>query len=289
MIQRNNLVIDGTDIGDEFGLVVLDGYELPEPEPKTYTIDVPGSDGVIDLTEYGGDVAYGQRTQTLTLCKSGLNARTAQVLQTSLARLIQGRKKAFMLGVDSGWVYTGRFVLGTSEHTAGTSVWQWPLKITAEPYKTRIDSPLTWLVNAAGGIEITLPVGRKRVCPTIEVQRRTLVTHSGKTWVLEAGASKIRDLWLTYGDNVITINTYPEYSIAKWVDIGNTALWSSISQKLWSEVAAGSTPPQASDLWSDHTGIMWKSIGIKRWIELTHGAETGDEYAAYIQYDYQDI
>ena len=61
-IQENTLVIDGTDLGDIFGLSVLDGSELPLPEPKTYTVDVPGSDGVIDLTEFAGDIAYQQRT-----------------------------------------------------------------------------------------------------------------------------------------------------------------------------------------------------------------------------------
>ena len=288
MRQTNGLTIDGHDLGD-MGLVVLDGFELPLPEPKTYLVDVPGSDGVIDLTEFAGDIAYQQRSQTLTLAAVGLTDRAAQVLQTQLARLIHGRRKTFALGQDPGWTYTGRFSLGTQSHDSGTTVWTWPLTVTADPYKTRDDSPLTWLINAAGGITLTLPVGRRRVCPTIQVQRTTLVSHGGRTWTLQPGASRIRDLWLSLGDDELTINTYPTYSIAKWSDLGATKTWADLAGETWATVAAGDTPPQASDTWSDHAGVTWASIGTKRWVELSHGAETGDEYAAYVQYDYKDL
>lgn len=288
MRQTNGLTIDGHDLGD-MGLVVLDGFELPLPEPKTYLVDVPGSDGVIDLTEFAGDIAYQQRSQTFTLAAVGLTDRAAQVLQTSLARLVHGRRKAFALGQDPGWTYTGRFALGTPSHDSGTTVWTWPLTVTADPYKTRDDSPLTWLINAAGGVTLTLPVGRRRVCPTIQVQRTTLVSHDGRTWTLQPGASRIRDLWLSLGDDELTINTYPTYSIASWADLGTTKTWADLAGETWATVAAGDTPPQASDTWGRHEGVTWASIGTKRWVELSHGAETGDEYAVYVQYDYKDL
>ena len=218
MRQTNTLTIDGHDLGD-MGLVVLDGFELPLPEPKTYLVDVPGSDGLIDLTEFAGDIAYQPRSQTFTLAAVGLTDRTAQVLQTRLARLVHGRRKTFALGQDHGWTYTGRLALGTPSHDSGTTVWTWPLTVTADPYKTRDDSPLTWLINAAGGVTLKLPVGRRRVCPTIQVRRTTLVSHGGRTWTLQPGASRIRDLWLSIGDDEMTINTCPEYSVAAWADV----------------------------------------------------------------------
>ena len=288
MRQTNSLTIDGHDLGD-MGLVILDGFELPLPEPKTYLVDVPGSDGIIDLTEFAGDIAYQQRSQTFTLAAVGLTDRAAQVLQTQLARLVHGRRKTFALGQDPGWTYAGRFALGTPSHDSGTTVWTWPLTVAADPYKVRDDSPLTWLINAAGGVTLTLPVGRRRVCPTIQVQRTTLVSHGGRTWTLEPGASRIRDLWLSLGDDELTINTYPTYSIASWADLGTTKTWSDLAGETWATVAAGDAPPQASDTWAQHEGVTWASIGTKRWVELSHGAEAGDEFAAYVQYDYQDL
>lgn len=291
-IQKNNLVVDGHDLGDELGILVLDGYDIPLPEPKIYTVDVPGSDGVIDLTGFAGDVSYGQRAIALTLGAYGLIDHTAQVLQSSLARLFHGRKKVFSFGQDPGWTYVGRFSIGAASHDSNTDMWTWPITVTADPYKTRADSPLTWLINAAGGVELNLPVGRRRVCPTIQVQRTSLVSHGGRTWTLQPGASKIRDLWISADDGEIVINTEPEYSIASWADVAGTdgaATWASIAGRRWSEVAAGGTPPQASDTWTQHTGVAWAALGSKRWVELSHGAEVEDEYAAYVKYDYQDL
>ena len=289
MRQTNTLTIDGHDLGD-MGLIVLDGFELPVPEPKTYLVDVPGSDGIIDLTEFAGDIAYQQRSQTFALMASGLTDRAAQVLQTQLARLVHGRRKTFALGQDPGWTYAGRFALGTPSHDSGTTVWTWPLTVTADPYKTRDDSPLTWRVNAAGGVWLDLPVGRRRVCPTIEVNRRALVTHGGKTWELMPGASRVRDLWLTAGGNPLLINTYPGYSIATWADVSAPyPTWADSASRQWSELAAGDTPPQAPDLWSNHATETWADNATRRWVELSHGAEAGDEFAAYLQYDYQDL
>ena len=291
-IQENTLVIDGTDLGDIFGLSVLDGFELPLPEPKTYTVDVPGSDGVIDLTEFAGDIAYQQRQQTFTLWKDGLTDKTAQQLQMRLARLIHGRRLEFTLGQDPGWIYKGRFSIGAPEHDSCTDYWTFPLTVTADPYKTLEGSPLTWLINAAGGVTLTLPVGRKRVCPTIEVQRESLVTHNGKSWTLEPGASKIRDLWLEWGDNDLLIDTYPGYGNTVWSDVAGTdasAVWASIKDKRWSAVAAGDSPLQVPDTWENHAGETWGSLGAKRWVEMAHGTTSGDEYSVYVQYDYQDL
>lgn len=290
MRQRNSLTIDGHDLGDELGLIVLDGYELPLPEPKTYLVDVPGSDGVIDLTEFAGDIAYQQRSQTFTLAASGLTDRTAQVLQTQLARLIHGRRKTFALGQDRGWTYTGRFALGTPSHDSGTTVWTWPLTVTADPYKTRDDSPLTWLINAAGGVTLTLPMGRKRVCPTIQVQRTTLVSHDGRTWTLEPGTSRIRDLWLSLGDDELTINTYPEYSATTLADYASQTIADvEATYPRIEDAAAGSTPAQAPDTLSSYADDLISAYADRRIVELEHPASSGDEYGCYVQYDYQDL
>ena len=281
------LTIGGVATYDDLGLLLTSAAEMDPPAPKTYTVDVPGSDGVIDLTEFAGDIAYNQRSQTFTFRVRGSSPSGFEQAKTRASRLFHGRRLPFSLSWDAGWTYTGRWAIDSyaTSRTGGTIV----LKVTADPYKTRDDSPITWLINAAGGVTLTLPVGRRRVCPTIQVQRTTLVSHGGRTWTLEPGASRIRDLWLSLGDDELTINTYPTYSIASWADLGTTKTWSDLAGETWATVAAGDTPPQASDTWEQHAGVTWATIGTRRWVELSHGAETGDEYAAYVQYDYKDL
>ena len=66
-LPYNRLIVDGVDVSMKYRMVMADGYTLEPPEPKTYTIDIPGGDGVIDLTEsLSGDVVYNNRHQEFT-------------------------------------------------------------------------------------------------------------------------------------------------------------------------------------------------------------------------------
>lgn len=284
------IVIDGKGTYDDWGMSLLSGgVKTDPPKPKTYAVDLPGSDGSIDLTEYAGDVAYGDRSMSFTLLVPGYRPDAIAGFVTRLDTWLHGRRLTFALSWDPGYTYVGRFSV---EEAPNNYAWgSVTLDVTADPYKTRDDSPLTWRVNAAGGVWLDLPVGRRRVCPTIEVNRRALVTHGGKTWELMPGASRVRDLWLTAGGNPLLINTYPGYSIATWADVSADVsdAWSPMAGEAWSELAAGDTPPQAPDLWADHATDVWADSASKRWVELSHGAESGDEFAAYVQYDYQDL
>ena len=49
-LPNNRLIVNGVDLSIRFQMVLLDGYTLEPPEPKTYTVDIPGGNGVIDLT-----------------------------------------------------------------------------------------------------------------------------------------------------------------------------------------------------------------------------------------------
>ena len=278
------LTIGGVATYDDLGLLLTSAAEMDPPAPKTYTVDVPGSDGVIDLTEFAGDIAYNQRSQTFTFRVRGSSPSGFEQAKTRVSRLFHGRRLTFSLSWDAGWTYTGRWAIDSyaTSRTGGTIV----LKVTADPYKVRDDSPLTWLINAAGGVTLTLPVGRRRVCPTIQVQRTTLVSHGGRTWTLEPGASRIRDLWLSLGDDELTINTYPEYGIETWADDGTTATWATDGDGTW----ASDETVQDSAAWSaDGTTETWATDGERRWIEDLYPAAATDEYAVYVQYDYQDL
>ena len=66
-LPDNRLIVNGVDLSVTYQMVLLDGYTLEPPKPKTYTVDIPGGNGVIDLTEaLTGDVSYSNRTQKFT-------------------------------------------------------------------------------------------------------------------------------------------------------------------------------------------------------------------------------
>lgn len=294
MISIYQLIINGIATYDDLSLILIPEVSMEPPAPKSYTVDVPGSDGLIDLSDFAGAPVFSPRTQKFSFYIKDSSPEKFEATKTQVSRLFHGKRMDYKLTWDAGWTYTGRWAV-TSYVTArrgGTIV----LSVTADPYKRLDGSPLSWLINAAGGVELTLPVGRKRVCPTIEVNRPALVTHEGRSWTLQPGAYRIRDLWLSEGKNRIIINTYPDYSLVSWLDVAGpeqAVRWRDISQKRLSELAAGGTPPQDSSIWLEVAGpnhdVRWRDIADKRWIELSHGAEMGDLYAAYITYDYLDL
>ncbi len=98
-------------------MVLLDGYTLSPPEPKTTTVEVPGRDGVLDLTEsLIGDVTYGNRSMTFTFLIVDLEQ--FEVVKTQVSNALHGRKFNFEMTMDPGYTYTGRFKINSYTHTA---------------------------------------------------------------------------------------------------------------------------------------------------------------------------
>jgi len=267
---------------DDLGLILLRDFELSPPSPKTYIVDIPGGDGHIDLSEYSGDVAYSNRTQVFEF---DVATRNVETTKTKLSNLLHGKAFDYALSWDPGYTYHGRFTVSSYEdrHCEKMRI---KLTVDADPYKSK--GELTWLVNAAGGVEVLLPCGRKRQCPTFEVQRKTLINFGGTTYVFEAGAYIIRDLYLAQGDNTIIINTYPDYGSTKWTSYLSKK-WSEISSKRWAQVAAGTSPVQVPSAWNEYAASAWVTLAAKRWIELAHPAIPGDEYSAYVNYEWKDL
>ncbi|MEG1827696.1 MAG: hypothetical protein RR218_10605, partial [Gordonibacter sp.] len=267
----NEVIVDGIPLCATFGLI-LQSCSEGEPEPKTYEVDVPGGNGSLDLTEaLTGDVVFENRSFEFEFAFPDGRSVLSGML-TRLRSFFHGRRLPFELSWDGGYEYAGRFSVSSTARIAkqaGTIV----VSASVDPYKLK--ETCTYRVNAAGGVTVSLPSGRRRVRPIIEVHRRALVSMDGQTWVLEPGASRVRDLWLTLGDNVLTIDTYPGYCVTYWTDYtGRT--WGHLAGKRWSEVGAGDKPLQESPAWSDYAGQAWGNLSGKRWVEMMHPAEPGD-------------
>ena len=50
----------GTHHSNDYGLILSRKY-IESPKPKLEIIDLPGADGVLDMTDYFGDVKYENR------------------------------------------------------------------------------------------------------------------------------------------------------------------------------------------------------------------------------------
>lgn len=184
--------------------LVLASKTIGTPSPKTETIDIPGGDGVLDLTEFFGETKYGNRS--LSFDFSSMVIPTEFMSQFSTVQnALHGKKMHIILDDDPGWQYTGR--ISVSEWKADRNIGKLVLDCDCEPYKYQI-SPTVITKSISGTSTITLPNSRKRVVPEVKVTSSsglTVTFGSGSVWTLSSGSYLLPELELVEGDNFVTV------------------------------------------------------------------------------------
>lgn len=282
---KNRLVIGGVDVFDRFGLVIEDGYEIPIAKAKTYSVDIPGASGIIDMSEAMGDIAYENRTMSFILAKLGLQSPSEfEFIKTEFANFVNGRKFDYSISIDPGYVYSGRFLI--DENYSSMHIGRIKISIDTDPYKLK--ETCTYRVNAAGGIVITLESGRMPVCPTFEFASESIVACGDVYAQMQPGSYKVNDLWLHEGINEIYLNSY--------LGDGNVA-----AERYQDDTIAMHADKRISDLIWD--GIRGAALIIEDWVDDTisihaderiidtaHAVSTDtEEFAVYIQYPWKDL
>lgn len=196
----------------------LENIHITFPEPKLEQIDIPGANGLLDLTEANGPVCYENRTLTLafSLCS---NYTEWHVLASRIARELHGKQKKCILPDEPDYYYLGRFSLETNKDDDVMT----DIVITGdvEPYKVERQSslePWRWdpfsfrngvirnygnlMISGSGSIHI---FGlEKPVVPIIITDADMMVEFEGETYQLFAGTNIEYDIVTHPGDNILT-------------------------------------------------------------------------------------
>ena len=115
--------------------------QIDEPDVQTFQLDVPGRDGVLDLTEaLFGHTTYLNRTITMNFWSEH---DYDNHLQSELMNALHGKRMAFILDNDPEYYWTGRL----SVHVVKTCPAITEITITADcdPFKepvTKLGCPL---------------------------------------------------------------------------------------------------------------------------------------------------
>lgn len=200
----------------DFGLI-LQNVVLPNPEPKIYEVDIPGSDGTIDLTEAMGGIHYNNRTIEITFAfPKGQYLRYA--VNSDIASRLHGKKLHITMDDDAGYYYIGR--VNYKEWIVDKSLGILTISISAEPYKYETTSSVEdWLwddldfeeglireykdLRVDGVMDLEIPGLQKPVIPTILSSSAMTVRFQNKEYTLKAGTNKIYGIVITEGDNLL--------------------------------------------------------------------------------------
>lgn len=286
----NRLIVNNIDLTNEFKMVLSDGYTLEPPEPKTYTIDIPGGNGKLDLTEtLIGDTLYDNRTQEFTFYV--IHPDSFEKVKTKVSNFLHGKSYDYHMTMDPDYTYHGRFKVTGYSHGAYSSgiVGIIKVSIDANPYKMKPKQ--VFKVNAVGGVISYLPSGRMRVRPDIEVDSLTKIIYNNKLLVLPQGSWVINDLLFTEGVNEVYFNSYDIINL-QWKDLKtNGVTWGSFKQqRLYEWYKSNGDGTYVIATWEYMTESKWSDIVDKAWVDLTYKSETTNLIKnIYVNYEWGDL
>lgn len=186
---------------DDFSLI-LSQKMIGTPSPKTETIDVPGGDGVLDLTEVFGEVRYNNRNLSFDFSTKVPQSEFMDLF-SRVQNALHGQKMRIVLDDDPSWYYTGR--ISVSEWKAEKSIGKLTIDCDCEPYKTKLSETV---VTAAvdGPQTVILTNSKKIVMPTIDITGEVDLTFGTNFYSLSAGRYDLPGVRLVNGENTILLD-----------------------------------------------------------------------------------
>lgn len=192
------------------------------PSVKTVLMDIPGEDGVLDMTEsLTGEVHYNNRTGSMEFQVE--NKAKWYEVYSDIMDYLHGQQMKVLLDDDQEYYYTGRFFVNTwkSNPSKSTIV----IDYDVEPYKLeRFGSLEEWEwdpfnfetgiireykeLQIDGILVFQIESRRKSVVPSFIVQSvdgaGLNVEFKGNTYQLPDGTSRVLNINLKSGVNVLT-------------------------------------------------------------------------------------
>lgn len=171
---------------------IMNYARVSTPTAKIKEVEVPGMDGVLDLTESLGEVKYNNRQISFRFTTMKHDKAD------QLINALHGQKKKIILDRDDSFYYIGRCSVGDPvlernllavEVTAACEPYKYKSRVTR--HKEEVD----------GASNIVLLNERMRTIPTIMVTEPMQVTFDGRTYQIPEGEHKLTDVILKQGYN----------------------------------------------------------------------------------------
>lgn len=204
----------------DWGLFLADRPTISEPEPKTMYIDIPASNGSIDLTEsLTGEVNFYDRKITMNFLMVDKRSNWAETTSI-IADYLHGQRMKIWMDEDLAYYYEGRLQINSlkSDKVKQTVV----IEGTVYPFKYEKFSSLEdWLwddfnfetgiirdykdLEVNGSLDLLIAGRKLSVTPVFYVSNASnlKVTYDGETYTLQDGTNRFVALILPEGDNIL--------------------------------------------------------------------------------------
>lgn len=199
-------IIFGSYDTETWGLT-LTGLKLSTPTPKTTFVDVPGADGLLDLSTVntGGEIRYNNRDLVATFeCSNGTRADRL-VLFAEVVNALHGRSMSITLPDDPDHYITGR--LSVEIEYCDPAHGALKVKGVCAPWRLAQTEKTVSVTASATEKTVTLTnEGRRLAAPMVTVAGTgadVQLSYGDRDWHLSAGSYHLPDLILLTGANAL--------------------------------------------------------------------------------------
>lgn len=203
---------------DDLGLI-LSKKEIGAPSEKTAELDIPGADGVLDMTDFFGEPKYGNVKHRFEFSTAAPQSEFLSLYST-VKNALHGKKGRIILDDDPSFCYMGRCTV--SSFTDEKGIGKMTIDCNCEPY--RYKTAETVVTRAVAGAEvITLTNSRKRAVPEVTITTDSVLNIRYQTgqiinvWDLGSGSFTLPELELVEGNNLVTVTGTGTISFA-WTE-----------------------------------------------------------------------
>lgn len=171
---------------------IMNYARVATPTVKIKEIEVPGMDGVLDITESLGEVKYNNRQISFkftTLKQDRIN---------QLINAVHGQKKKIILDREDNFYYIGRCSVG--DPVPNKNLLTVEMTASCEPYKYK-NRTTRHREEVTGASNIVLLNERMMTIPLIMVTEPMRFTFEGRIYQLQKGEQRLADVILKQGYN----------------------------------------------------------------------------------------
>lgn len=201
---------------DDWHLIPKTRPVINPPEPKTNLIDIPGGNGMLDLSPMpGGRPVYSNRTGTIDFYVND-DRKSWHEIYSEIMAYLQGQKMRMVLEDDPDHYYEGRYRVSAWKSEANWSVIT--IEYNVGPFKKEIAASLgEWLwdtfnfetgviriykdIRVSGATTVRIVGLAMPTSVIITASSPMTVQHMGREYAVPAGQHTVYDITLWPGEN----------------------------------------------------------------------------------------
>lgn len=199
MTVIRNVFFDEYRSFDDFSLI-LTSHTIGSADAKTETVNIDGADGVLDLTEYFGDINFKNRTLSFEF-SSIIESKYFVELYSAVQNYFNGRRMRILIDNDPYYYYMGR--VSVDDWKSNKAVGKISIKVDAEPYKYKINKTII-TYDVVGEKTLIYPNDRMKVVPSITLSTAMQVTWKDIQFNLSQGTQRVPEIEFEFGQNTMT-------------------------------------------------------------------------------------